>query len=166
RFLGDGRASTDHHTLLRRTPAPQRTGWVFEPLRQRQAGSTRNLQHVSDRISDIGKAAGVVVHSTADGAGDHKESVRLRRKFASAQDLRRSFGTRWAPLVKPFVLKELMRHDNIATTEKFYVAIDAEELADAIWAGFESAKDRIGRTASDHFCDHLQESVRLGDAEK
>ena len=43
-------------------------------------------------ISEIGKRAGVVVRK-AEG------------KFASAHDLRRSFGTRWAPRVKPATLQ-------------------------------------------------------------
>ena len=57
-------------------------------------------------------------------------------KFASAHDLRRSFGTRWAKKVMPAVLQCLMRHANIATTMKYYVTLDADELADELWAGF------------------------------
>jgi integrase len=66
-------------------------------------------------ISDIGKAAGVVVSE--------------RGKHASAHDLRRSFGTRWATRVAPAVLQKLMRHSDINTTMTYYVKLDAESIA-------------------------------------
>jgi hypothetical protein len=34
----------------------------------------------------------------------------------------------------PIYLKELMRHSNIATTMRYYVEVQAQELATAIWA--------------------------------
>jgi hypothetical protein len=49
---------------------------------------------------------------------------------------RRSFGTRWAPRLKPATLQLLMRHSNIATTVAFYVAQDATDVADELWAGW------------------------------
>ncbi len=55
-------------------------------------------------------------------------------KYASAHDLRRSFGARWALKGMPLFLKELMRHSNIATTMRYYVEVEAQELAAAIWA--------------------------------
>ena len=39
-------------------------------------------------------------------------------KYASAHDLRRSFGFRWADRVDTFKLQELMRHSNIETTRR------------------------------------------------
>ena len=56
-------------------------------------------------VSDIGKAAGVKVSESGG-----------KVKYASAHDLRRSFGERWASRVMPNVLQELMRHENIQTT--------------------------------------------------
>ena len=41
----------------------------------------------------------------------------------------RAFGTRWARRVPPMVLKELMRHESVTTTEKFYVDIEADATA-------------------------------------
>ncbi|MBA3483727.1 MAG: hypothetical protein H0T51_18110 [Pirellulales bacterium] len=60
---------------------------------------------------------------------------------ASAHDLRRSFGFRWSRLVMPPVLKELMRHTEIATTMKFYVGVNADATADELWrvAGIQAA---------------------------
>ena len=49
-------------------------------------------------------------------------------------DLRRSFGSRWADKVKPHILQQLMRHENIKTTMDYYVQSEAEEIAEAVWA--------------------------------
>jgi hypothetical protein len=57
-------------------------------------------------------------------------------KFASAHDLRRTFGTRWAKLVMPAVLKRLMRHSAIQTTMTYYVDLDSAEVADQLWASW------------------------------
>ena len=54
-------------------------------------------------------------------------------KFASAHDLRRSFGARWAPRVMPATLRELMRHDSIETTMRYYVGANAKSTAAALW---------------------------------
>ena len=55
-------------------------------------------------------------------------------KYASAHDLRRSFGSRWAPKVKPATLQRLMRHASIETTMAYYVDLDADDLAAELWA--------------------------------
>ena len=54
--------------------------------------------------------------------------------WASAHDLRRAFGFRWSRKVNSMVLKELMRHASVTTTEQFYVGIQANETA-AMLAG-------------------------------
>jgi integrase len=59
-------------------------------------------------------------------------------KFASAHDLRRSFGTRWAGRVKPAILQLLMRHESIETTMKYYVDQDADDISDQLWLQHES----------------------------
>jgi hypothetical protein len=71
-------------------------------------------------VSAIGKAGNVVVNEQG--------------KSASAHDLRRAFGQRWAGKVMPTVLRELRRHEEIGTTMKFYVGQNAEATADALWA--------------------------------
>ena len=59
------------------------------------------------------------------------------KKFASAHDLRRSFGTRWAKRNIPIAsLRKLMRHSNIQTTMEFYAIIDAQDLAGELWTNF------------------------------
>lgn len=104
----------DFAEFLKETPEDQREGFVFKPQRVREI--SRRVDTVSSWIVDIGKAAGVKV--------DDKDGT---EKFASAHDLRRAFGTRWAKIVPPGLLKELMRHANIETTMNFYVNITAKD---------------------------------------
>ena len=78
----------------------------------------------SELVSAIGKAAGVKVHT------DPRTG---RLKYASAHDLRRSFGERWSSRVMPQVLMELMRHESIETTLKFYVGRNAEKTAETLY---------------------------------
>ncbi|MEM8864311.1 MAG: tyrosine-type recombinase/integrase [Planctomycetota bacterium] len=137
----------DFATLLRRTPEDDRSGPVFAPRLRRGGRVTRSETTVGKTISKIGEAAGVIVKQTPTA----KKSDVAKPKFASAHDLRRAFGTRWALRVKPLVLKELMRHQSIQTTEEFYVQLESEELADAIWSGWESAGRDKPR---EQFCEH------------
>jgi len=74
-------------------------------------------------ISKIGKAAGVKVAEKSNG----------KLKYATAHDLHRAFGLRWAMRVMPNVLMELMRHQRIETTMKYYVGRNAQTAADAAW---------------------------------
>jgi hypothetical protein len=87
---------------------------------------------VSKIMSKIGKAAGVKVYTNP------KDSAKV--KFASAHDLRRAFGARWAARVMPAQLMELMRHESIETTLRSYVGTDAQAKADAAWAAFEASR--------------------------
>ena len=101
---------------LRTIDPHKRNGTVFKwPLSR---GYTTNLKTISKRISWCGKQANIVVG---------------RNKTASAHDLRRSYGSRWAVRVKPFVLKTLLRHASITTTERYYVSLDANDVSDALY---------------------------------
>ena len=114
----------DFAEFLMATPEDERTGPVFKlPCRR---GEYRPLgwQYVSAVVSRIGEAAKVVVN---------RDPRTGKVKFASAHDLRRSFGDRWARKVMPVVLQELMRHESIETTLKYYVASNAEMTAQAVW---------------------------------
>jgi integrase len=81
------------------------------------------LNYASRSISAIGKSANVKVHTYESG----------RVKFASAHDLRRSFGDRWATRVMPPVLQQLMRHESIETTMKYYVGRSVDQTASILW---------------------------------
>jgi integrase len=104
----------DFAEVLMATPAAERCGEVFA------VAEGFGLDRVSRMIAKIGEKANVVVN---------KE----QKKFASAHDLRRAFGTRWASKVTPAVLQQLMRHASIETTLKYYVEQDANALAEELW---------------------------------
>ncbi len=93
------------------------------------------MGRVSRAIGEIGEKAGVKVLTDRKG----------RVKYASAHDLRRSFGDRWARKVMPIVLKELMRHDSIETTLRYYVGLNAESTAEVL---YQAVGNSLGNTAS------------------
>ena len=116
--------------FLLRTPAAERTGRVFCPRPNRKSKEYVEADWAMHIIARIGKAANIVVNVDA----------RTRKtKHASAHDLRRSFGERWASRVMPQVLMVLMRHASIETTMKYYVGRNAQTAADALWSAYESA---------------------------
>ncbi len=106
------------------TPENARRGWVFNMLGE--DGKNMEPQHACRVIAAIGKRAGILVNP-------------YEKKFASAHDLRRSFGTRWAKRnIAPAALRKLMRHTRLETTLEFYVLIDADDLASELWANYGS----------------------------
>jgi len=116
----------DFYRLIMQTPEAERAGKVFKlPATGKQ---------VCRIIAAIGQKAGVVVATVEKRKRiDGKLTTTTGKKYATAHDLRRSFGTRWAKRVMPAVLRRLMRHAEIATTMKYYVTIDADAVADAVW---------------------------------
>lgn len=128
--------SPEFAEFLLRTPEAERTGPVFNPLAKRVKAPRLGTHRVSEIISAIGEKAGVKVNTDAQG----------KVKFASAHDLRRSFGERWASRVMPQVLMELMRHESIDTTMKFYVGRNAQTTADVLWAAHERAGNTSGNS--------------------
>jgi len=110
----------DFAEFLAAVPKPDRFGKVFK-VTGLGTGWQMTARRAGRIISAIGKRAGVVVD-------------KQKEKFASAHDLRRSFGTRWAKTLKPAVLMVLMRHENIDTTMAYYVDFDSDEIADELWA--------------------------------
>jgi len=117
--------------LLQRIPAKKRRGYVFKNLTtaSRKTDGRIPMYAASSVIVEIGSSAGIKV----------AKQTRKRNKspkFASAHDLRRAFGFRWAMRVLPPVLMELMRHESITTTMQYYVGRNAEAAADAAWRAF------------------------------
>jgi integrase len=104
----------------------------------------------------IGQRANVKVNVDAKG----------KVKFASAHDLRRSFGERWSSRVMPQVLQELMRHESIDTTMKFYVGRNAERTADVLWQAHEAkiaASNTSGNTGGEGPKNQASESEAIRD---
>lgn len=118
---------------LQAVPVEQRTGPVFVPLTR--TGLRPSVWCACQIIGRIGKAAGVKVDVYSRTG---------KPKFATAHDLRRSFGQRWSTRVMPQLLMQLMRHESIDTTQAFYVLQDAEATADLLW----KAHDRARGTSS------------------
>jgi len=111
----------DFAEFLTKTPKSQRRGRVFKPLGRH--GKVPCHYRVSEIVGDFGQMAGIKV-SVKKG----------KTKFASAHDLRRSFGERWAHKVPSQVLQKIMRHSSITTTLKYYASVDAERIASNLWA--------------------------------
>jgi hypothetical protein len=77
-------------------------------------------------------------------------------KYASAHDLRRSFGTRWAKKKMPAILQKLMRHANISTTEKYYMTLEADEVMEELWEDQKSTTSST--TPADEGCQVSEDS--------
>jgi len=154
-------------TLLISALLPARKGRIFK-LRgiktpRPQGGGSGGKARVSDPdfvsrvVIRIGKAANVKVDVRTKRdrkTGERKQVV----KYASAHDLRRSFGERWALRVMPQVLQELMRHESIETTLRYYVGKNAQRTADALWDAYErvaggSVGNKCGNTRQDSASD-------------
>ena len=118
--------------MLLSVPDAERTGFVFNPEPRRSRVYDRATVPVAiDTLVAIGRKAGVVV------------ARKPKLKHASAHDLRRAFGNRWAKLVTPAVLKDLMRHSSINTTMKYYVGSDADETARLLQAAMPVVRNEI-----------------------
>lgn len=130
--------SPEFAALLRETPVAQRRGLVF-PLQTRQVASSDirrsvgqvGVVYASQRITKLGELAGVVTHVDPVTGDEH---------HAGAHDLRRTFGTRWSRIVKPLVLKDMMRHESLDTTLDYYVDLDADEVASDIWSAWNESR--------------------------
>jgi len=120
----------DFAEFLECTPPAERVGRVFKLQAIRGSGERLTRDRVSRVISAIGRAAGVKVNTSPAG----------KVKYASAHDLRRSFGTRWSSRLMPAALQKLMRHQSINTTMRFYVMQDAFTLSEELWAAHRKAK--------------------------
>jgi len=111
--------------VLDEVPNEQRDGWIFNPAPLRTWPHRLTSDQVGRIVSDIGKKADIVVKV----ADDSEESD----KYASAHDLRRSFGQRMADAgVTRQDLQAIMRHKDYKTTERYYIRHRAEEQAKRI----------------------------------
>jgi len=132
--------------FLRATPPAERKGRVFRlpgiRAKRPQGGgpaavqSLRSPDWVSRIVCRIGKAAGVKVDTREKKGKDGTPSKVV--KFASAHDLRRSFGERWAGRIMPHELQQLMRHEDIDTTMKYYVGKNSRTTTAKLWAAYEA----------------------------
>ena len=125
---------------------PESSGLVLN-LKTKTGQPTTSSGYVGKVFAAAGESAGVIV----------EQRSRLTKKgqwlpkYASAHDLRRSFGDRWSHRVMPAVLMQLMRHKSIETTMKYYVGRNTERLANEIWDAFAANSGRAqGDTLGDN----------------
>lgn len=105
----------DFVELLESVPKAQRTGRVF-----RICPDFKTAKDTVGRIAGrFGKEAGVVVNARTG-------------KHASLHDFRRTFGERWAMKVMPHILMQLMRHESIETTMRFYAGRNALKVMEEL----------------------------------
>jgi integrase len=105
--------------MLHAIPPDSRTGHVFTVL-GRSGRPLRSSSSVLRIVSELGRSAAILVDTR-------------KGKHATAHDLRRSFGVRWARRVRPDVLQQMMRHADYRTTKAYYLAESASDLADEIY---------------------------------
>lgn len=119
--------------FLLAVPMADRRDRVFNLKARKARGDRLTADHVTRVVSKIGRIAGVIV--------DPRTS-----KPATAHDLRRSFGERWARRVMPQVLMELMRHESIETTLRYYVDKNAQRTSRLLREAYESEMKANGKT--------------------
>ena len=118
--------------MLTQTPKGQRRGRVFR-LDRFDGSGPLSADRVGKLIGKMAKTAGVVVDASTG-------------KYASAHDYRRAFGTRWAKRLKIAQLRCLMRHKDIATTLKFYVDQEADDVNSDLWDAYEKSGNTLGNS--------------------
>lgn len=123
--------------LLRETPPEQRKGPVFDPAGYR--GDRPRHDWVSKIVTACSREAGVFV-----GVNSRTK----KKQPAGLHDFRRSFGVRWSERLLPQHLKELMRHEAIETTLKYYVGRDAKRTAGIVWNAYRDANEKQPRPNS------------------
>lgn len=123
--------------FLDAVPVRGRRGFVFNPMPwgDSDPAARPSTERVGKTLAKIGEKAGVKVGLKRHREKQRDGSVKVTEvpKFATAHDLRRSFGVRWSQRVLPPVLMELMRHESIQTTMTFYVGRNATTAADQAW---------------------------------
>lgn len=141
--------------MLGNIPVTERRGRVFKLPAPVLLGSTMQADWVGRIVSQIGDKARIIVDQrertlkldarslTRKKPAKDKEATAkpstVKVRYASAHDLRHSFGLRCSARIMSAVLQQLMRHESVETTMKFYVGRDADSVADVLWAAAELA---------------------------
>ena len=132
---------------------PANKGRVYNPRKSKMRTPVPRSDTVSKIITRISTEANVVVdvRKKKDDKGRKYEV----EKYAGAHDLRRSFGTRWAERVMPKILMELMRHESIETTMKYYVGQNAVSTTQILWKSMPG--NSSGNSGQNRHEDYLEE---------
>lgn len=120
--------ATEFAEMIMAVPEKERHGPFFTVLTKEGKPYSRSRHPIGKIIAELGRRAKIVVKV------DHKTG---EKQFASAHDLRRSFGERWSKRVEAQLLQRMMRHSAITTTLRYYVGRDAAIDAAHIDAAFQ-----------------------------
>lgn len=115
--------------LISQTPEEKRHGSVFRVRPTIGTGKQMSSDDLSDLLSEIGRNAKIIVGRRPE----NRDTTTVKLKYASAHDLRRSFGLIWAQRVNQMQLGALMRHRDPNTTAKYYLGVNAAALLDSVW---------------------------------
>ena len=126
-----GGVTSDKDAMRKRVATHQEKFSTQERERIIDLVCAASLSDDAKLLVEVGKKAGVVVNPKT-------------KKCASAHDLRRAFGQRWATRVMPQILMQLMRHSDITTTMKYYVGSEAETTADVLWDAIAKEESNLG----------------------
>lgn len=105
----------EFNSWLQQTPKLDRTGTIVKGLEKYSRPVASKI------VIQFGEKAGIIT---------------APEKYASAHDIRRAFGQRWAKIVRPLTLQRMMRHASIQTTLSFYVDLGDEDVGAELWGGF------------------------------
>lgn len=94
-----------------------------------------NRGDVSQLVSQLGRHSKIITDPTTT-------------RYVTVHDFRRTFGARWAVRVVPAILKSLMRHATISTTERYYVGSNLERTQEAIYKAFTRDSATVAATVA------------------
>jgi integrase len=162
--------------FLQATPAQERHGRVFKLVGKRRDRARMHSDWVSRVVCQIGREARILVdererrlvrdarsgkaRSQSKKGKKELEETGSKRKYASTHDLRRAFGLRWSTRVMPIVLQQLMRHESIETTLRYYVGRDADAVADTLWEAVESANSGAVGNKNGNIASALHQAIK------
>ncbi|MEJ7590502.1 MAG: tyrosine-type recombinase/integrase [Planctomycetaceae bacterium] len=110
--------ATEFAEMILSVPKGDRRGPFFTVRTNEGKPYARTRHQVGKIIAKLGRKAGIAVKA-------HQKTG--EKEFASAHDLRRSFGERWAKRVEAPFLQKMLRHSAITTTLRYYSSRDAAE---------------------------------------
>ncbi|MEZ6038905.1 MAG: tyrosine-type recombinase/integrase [Planctomycetaceae bacterium] len=124
--------ATEFAEMILAVPEKERHGAFFTVVSKSATPYSRSRHRIGKIIATLGRKAGIVTKV------DPKSG---EKSFASAHDLRRSFGERWAKRVEAPFLQKMMRHSAISTTLRYYASRDALDAASHIDQAFNRAME-------------------------
>ncbi len=109
--------------LLDEVPSEEQHGWVFNPQPIKNRTERLSAERVGKIISKIGEKARITVDEGNPRTGSAV-------KYASCHDLWRTFATKlYESDLPPDLIRKLMRHADIRTTERFYLQSNTQKDA-------------------------------------